>query len=53
MAEYTAAYCHPGAFQAAMEMYRQFPQDAADNVAAGPLPSPYGGTLLACAGSRA
>ncbi|MBR8257578.1 alpha/beta fold hydrolase [Burkholderia ambifaria] len=39
MAEYTAAYCHPGAFRAAMEMYRQFPQDAADNQAAGPLPA--------------
>lgn len=36
--EYVRAYSHPGAFRAAMEMYRQFPQDAADNRAAGPLP---------------
>lgn len=39
MAEYVAAYCHPGAFRAAMEMYRQFPQDVADNRSAGPLPA--------------
>jgi pimeloyl-ACP methyl ester carboxylesterase len=38
MDEYVRAYSHPGAFRAAMEMYRQFPQDAADNRAAGPLP---------------
>lgn len=37
MAEYTAAYSLPGAFRAAMDMYRQFPQDAADNKAAGRL----------------
>jgi pimeloyl-ACP methyl ester carboxylesterase len=37
MAEYTAAYCHPGAFRAGMELYRQFPQDVIDNVAAGRL----------------
>lgn len=37
MNEYIAAYCHPGAFRAAMEMYRQFPQDVQDNRAAGPL----------------
>ena len=37
--EYVRAYTHPGAFRAAMEMYRQFPQDAADNRAAGPLPA--------------
>lgn len=36
--EYVRAYSHPGAFRAAMEMYRQFPQDAADNRAAGQLP---------------
>jgi pimeloyl-ACP methyl ester carboxylesterase len=35
--EYVRAYTHPGAFRAAMEMYRQFPQDAAANRAAGPL----------------
>ena len=39
MDEYVRAYSHPGAFRAAMEMYRQFPQDAADNRAAGPLPA--------------
>lgn len=39
MAEYVAAYSHPGAFRAAMEMYRQFPQDVADNRAAGRLPA--------------
>lgn len=39
MNEYTAAYSHPGAFRAAMEMYREFPQDAADNKAAGRLPA--------------
>lgn len=37
--EYVRAYTHPGAFRAAMEMYRQFPQDAADNRSAGPLPA--------------
>ncbi len=39
MAEYAAAYSQPGPFRAGMEMYRQFPQDAADNKAAGRLPS--------------
>ena len=39
MAEYVAAYSHPGAFRAGMEMYRQFSQDAEDNRAAGQLPS--------------
>ncbi|EIF32963.1 putative hydrolase or acyltransferase of alpha/beta superfamily [Burkholderia sp. Ch1-1] len=36
--EYVEAYKHPGAFRAAMEMYRQFPQDAIDNRSAGRLP---------------
>lgn len=38
MAEYVSAYSHPGAFRAAMEMYRQFPQDIQDNRSAGRLP---------------
>jgi pimeloyl-ACP methyl ester carboxylesterase len=37
--EYAGAYSLPGAFRAAMEMYRQFPQDVLDNRAAGRLPS--------------
>jgi pimeloyl-ACP methyl ester carboxylesterase len=36
--EYVEAYMHPGAFRSAMEMYRQFPQDAIDNRSAGRLP---------------
>jgi pimeloyl-ACP methyl ester carboxylesterase len=36
--EYVEAYKHPGAFRCAMEMYRQFPQDAIDNRNAGRLP---------------
>jgi pimeloyl-ACP methyl ester carboxylesterase len=36
--EYVEAYTQPGAFRAAMEMYRQFPQDAIDNRSAGRLP---------------
>lgn len=36
--EYVEAYKHPGAFRSAMEMYRQFPQDAIDNRSAGRLP---------------
>ena len=39
MDEFARAYSHPGAFRAAMEMYRQFPQDVLDNRAAGRLPS--------------
>jgi pimeloyl-ACP methyl ester carboxylesterase len=38
MDEYVRAYTHPGAFRAAMEMYRQFPKDTQDNRAAGRLP---------------
>jgi pimeloyl-ACP methyl ester carboxylesterase len=36
--EYVEAYRQPGAFRSAMEMYRQFPQDAIDNRSAGRLP---------------
>ncbi len=36
--EYVEAYKQPGAFRSAMEMYRQFPQDALDNRHAGRLP---------------
>jgi pimeloyl-ACP methyl ester carboxylesterase len=36
--EYVEAYKHPGAFRSAMEMYRQFPQDAIDNRNVGRLP---------------
>lgn len=38
MDEYVRAYSHPGAFRAALEMYRQFPQDVLDNRKAGRLP---------------
>ena len=37
--EYVSAYSQPGAFRAGMEMYRTFPQDAADNRSAGRLPA--------------
>lgn len=37
--EYVRAYSHPGAFRAAMEMYRQFPDDAADNRKVRQLPA--------------
>lgn len=37
-ATYAAAYSQPGGFRAGMEWYRQMPQDALDNKAAGPLP---------------
>lgn len=39
MDEYVRAYMQPGAFRAAMEMYRQFPQDVIDNRAAARLPA--------------
>ena len=39
MEEYVRAYSVPGAFRAGMEWYRAFPQDAADNRAAGRLPA--------------
>lgn len=39
IAEYVLAYSRPGAFRAAMEMYRTFPQDILDNRSAGRLPA--------------
>ncbi|MES2936768.1 MAG: alpha/beta hydrolase [Pseudomonadota bacterium] len=39
MQEYVRAYSHPGAFRAAMEMYRAFDQDVADNRAARAIPA--------------
>lgn len=39
MDEYVRAYSVPGAFRAGMEWYRAFPQDVADNRAAGRLPA--------------
>jgi pimeloyl-ACP methyl ester carboxylesterase len=39
MGEYIQAHSYPGAFRAAMEMFRQFPQDALDNLSAGRLPA--------------
>ncbi|WP_277184251.1 alpha/beta fold hydrolase [Caballeronia sp. BR00000012568055] len=50
MAEYVRAYSHPGAFRAAMEMYRQFPQDVIDNRNAPRLPDSL--PVLALGGDR-
>ncbi|WP_244195942.1 alpha/beta fold hydrolase [Paraburkholderia susongensis] len=48
--EYVEAYRQPGAFRSAMEMYRQFPQDAIDNRSAGRLPEEL--PVLAIGGER-
>ncbi len=50
MDEYVRAYTSPGAFRAAMEMYRQFPQDVIDNRNAGKLPASI--PVLALGGDR-
>ncbi len=50
MDEFVRAYSHPGAFRAAMEMYRQFPQDVLDNRAAGRMPSEL--RILALGGDK-